>query len=978
MNTIRSEAGNDAALPPYLQSADDVLAALATDAQRGLSEREARARLGRHGRNELEAEKPVPRWRRFLAQFQNVLVVLLLIATAISAGMWLYERDMALPYEAIAIFAVVMLNAVIGYIQEARAEQAVAALRAMSAAQARVLRDGMRRTLPAAELVPGDIILIEEGDTIPADARLIEAAALQAAEAALTGESLPVAKDTQPPEGEAPIGDRHDMVFSGTAATLGRGRAVVVATGMRTEMGRIADMLKAVPQEPTLLQKELGRVGRRLGLIVVLIAAVMIATLLAVEEISGISAILDVLILGVALAVAAIPEGLPAVVTAVLALGVGRMARRNAIVRHLPAVETLGSATVIASDKTGTLTKNEMTARVIVTASGSVMTGGAGYAPIGELRPVEAHEANGSGAGAAIDSAIEGDIEGNLRAELERVLTVGECASNAVLQEKDGRWTIQGDPTEGALIVAARKAGRAGLVGLTAEALDERFPRVGEIPFSSARKRMCTLHIDTQAPGYLFIFAKGAPDILLEHCSGELVGESVQPLTEHRRRAILGKNDGLAAEALRSLGLAFRRVPEGEIDLGRLDGQTEQTEQIERDLVFAGLVGMIDPPREEVEDAVALAKKAGIRPIMITGDHPVTASVIAARLGIAGGTEALAGAELENLSDDMLDRKVGHVSVYARVSPEHKLRIVQALQRAGEVVAMTGDGVNDAPALKSADIGVAMGAAGTDVSREAADMVLADDNFASIVAAVEEGRAIFANIRKFLRYLLSSNTAEVLTMFFGLLLADAIGLRAEGQAVVLPLLATQLLWINLLTDGPPALALGMDPPDRSVMRARPRPRKEGAITLRMWGDIFLAGMVMAAGTLLVLDASLPGGFIEGSGDVRYGQTMAFTVLVLFQLFNVLHARSEEESAFSGFSGAPNRWLWASILLALALQVAVVYVPVLQQAFSTVSLDAKDWLICTLVASSVLWLGELAKLIRRGRMGHAPGSAARTA
>lgn len=951
MSTPRAgqEAG-DPALPPYRRSAVAVLAALSTDAQHGLSEREASARLDRHGRNELEAEKTVPRWRRFLAQFQNVLVVLLLIATAVSAGMWLYERDMALPYEAIAIFAVVLLNAVIGYIQEAHAEEAVAALRAMSAAQADVIRDGMRRPLPAAELVPGDIILIEEGDTIPADARLTEANALQTAEAPLTGESLPVAKDTVTLDGEAAIGDRRNMVFSGTAATLGRARAVVVATGMGTEMGRIAGMLKSVPEEATLLQKELGRVGRRLGGIVVLIAVVMIATIFVMEEISGIAAILDVLILGVALAVAAIPEGLPAVVTAVLALGVQRMARRNAIVRHLPAVETLGSATIIASDKTGTLTKNEMTVRAVVTASGSVTLEGAGYAPQGEMRRGENTE-GGSGAGTA--------IEGDLRAELERALTIADRANNAVLQEQDGRWTIQGDPTEGALIVAARKA---GLVG---EALDARFPRVGEILFSSGRKLMTTIHTDTHAPGRLFVFTKGAPDLLLQHCSGELVGEAVQPLSDGRRAEILRKNEALAGKALRSLGLAFRSVPAGNIDIGGLDGPDElgeQARQIEQDLVFAGLIGMIDPPREEAGEAVALAKKAGIRPIMITGDHPVTATVIAARLGIAAGREVLTGAELENLSDHALVQKAGHVSVYARVSPEHKLRIVQALQRAGEVVAMTGDGVNDAPALKTADIGVAMGVTGTDVSREAADMVLADDNFASIVAAVEEGRTIFANIRKFLRYLLSSNIGEVLTMFFGLLLADAIGLRAEGQAVVLPLLATQLLWINLLTDGPPALALGVDPPDHRVMRARPRPREEGVITLRMWRDLFLVGMVMATGTLLVLDASLPGGFIEGSGDVRYAQTMAFTVLVLFQLFNVLNARSEEESAFAG---VPNRWLWGSILLALGLQVAVVYTPVLQQAFSTVSLGARDWLVCTLVASSVLWLGELAKLIRRG-------------
>jgi Ca2+-transporting ATPase len=927
----------------YQQSVAEALAALGTDARSGLSEAEARARLERYGPNELTAEKPIPGWRKFLAQFQDVLVILLLIATAISAGLWLYERESALPYEAIAIFAVVLLNAVMGYVQESRAEAAVAALRQMSAAHANVVRDGARQSITATEVVPGDIILIEEGDTVPADARLIHSTALQTAEAALTGESLPVSKDTLPIPEEVGLGDRHNMLFSGTAVTYGRGRAVVVATGMQSQMGRIAELLRDAPNETTPLQKELARVSRLLGAIVVCIAVVMIATIILVEDVRGFSAIFDVLILGVALAVAAVPEGLPAVVTAVLSLGVQRMARRNAIVRHLAAVETLGSANVIASDKTGTLTKNEMTVRVVATASGRVSLGGTGYAPIGEVRQ------NGGG---EVADGLRGVIDGPLRFELERALAVADRANNSVLQEHEGRWTVQGDPTEGALVVAARKA------GLEDEALEARFRRVGEVPFSSERKLMTTVHTDAERRERLIVFTKGAPDVLLSRCSDELVGGETRPLSEERRAQILQVNEDLAGEALRTLGVAFRSLPADALE------EAEADARIERDLVFAGLIGMIDPPRAEAKEAVARAKAAGIRPIMITGDHPKTAAVIAAELGITSDGRAVTGAEIEKMADDdARARTVREVSVYARVNPEHKLRIVKALQRDGAIVAMTGDGVNDAPALKTADIGVAMGITGTDVSKEAADIVLADDNFASIVAAVEEGRAIFSNIRKFLRYLLSSNIGEVMTMFFGVLLADRLGLTAAGGGgVVLPLLATQILWINLVTDGAPALALGVDPADAGVMAKRPRPRGEGVITRRMWFGILFVGAIMAAGTLFILDASLPGGLVEGSGNMRYAQTMAFTTLVFFSLFTVFNARSDERSAFVGLFS--NKWLWGAVLLSLLLQVAVVYIPFLQQAFSTVSLSAGDWLRCAAVASSVLWLRELSKLMTR--------------
>ncbi len=918
-------------------SGEGVAESLGARVRDGLSDDDARAKLDRDGPNELQAERPVPAWRRFLAEFQDVLVILLLVATAVSAVLWIYERETALPYEALAILAIVLLNATMGYLQESRAEAAVAALRAMSAADATVIRGGERRRVAAREIVSGDVILLDEGDTIPADARLIESTAVQTAEAALTGESLPVSKDTAPIADDAALGDRHNMVFSGTAVTYGHGKAIVTATGMRTEMGRIAGLLKATPAESTPLQRELDRTGKMLGVVVIVIAIVMIGTIVIVEHVRGFSAFVDVLILGVALAVAAVPEGLPAIVTAVLSIGVQRMAGRHAIVRHLAAVETLGSASVVASDKTGTLTKNEMTVRVVVTASGRVTFGGSGYAPEGEVR---------SGDGAP--------VEDGLRIELERALAAADRANNAVVAERDGRWTVQGDPTEGALLVAARKA------GLKNDALEARLPRVAEVPFSSERKLMSTVHRDADKDR-LIVFAKGAPDVLLGRCTHEVVADDRRVLTPERRAEILRANESLAGEALRTLGVAAHWLPDG----ASVPASGNADAAVEEDLVFAGLIGMIDPPRAEARDAVARAKGAGIRPIMITGDHPRTASVIAQELGISTDGRALTGADLDRLDDEALVRTVAEVSVYARVNPEHKLRLVKALQHAGAIVAMTGDGVNDAPALKAADIGVAMGITGTDVSKEAADIVLADDNFASIVAAVEEGRAIFENIRKFLRYLLSSNLGEVLTLFFGVLLASRIGLQTAGTTIALPLLATQILWINLVTDGAPAIALGVDPADEGLMRRPPRPHGERVVTPRMWRGILFIGVIMAAGTLFVLDAALPGGFVQGTGDMKYAQSMAFTTLFLFQMFNVFNARSDERSAFTGLF--TNRWLWLAIALSVALQIVVLQVRALQQAFGTVGLGAADWFRCVVVASSVLWLVELTKLVARRRV-----------
>ena len=574
-----------------------------------------------------------------------------------------------------------------------------------------------------------------------------------------------------------------------------------------------------------------------------------------------------------------------------------------------------------------------MTVRVVVTASGRVILGGTGYTPEGDV-----HQDG------------RGPLDEVVRFELTRALTAGDRANNAVLQKQNDRWTVQGDPTEGALIVAAHKA------GLEERALDARLKRVGEVPFSSERKLMSTIHTDAEREEHLLVFTKGAPDVLLTRSSHELVGHKPRPLTAERRAEILATNEEMARAALRTLGVALRSIPR------ILPGKDDADETVERELVFLGLIGMIDPPREEAKESVARAKGAGIRPMLITGDHPGTATVIAKELGLVEKDIAVTGAELEKMSDDALDETVKEVSVYARVNPEHKLRIVKALQRGGMVVAMTGDGVNDAPALKTADIGIAMGITGTDVSKEAADMVLADDNYATIIAAVEEGRTIFSNIRKFLRYLLSSNIGEVLTMFFGVLLADVIGLKAQGNAVVLPLLATQLLWINLVTDGAPALALGVDPPHAGVMLHPPRPRDEGVVTNRMWFGIIFVGSISAAGTLVVLDWSLPGGLINGSGSLRYAQTMAFTTMVFFSVFTVFNARSDERSAFAGLFS--NKWLWAAVALALLLQAAVIYIPFLQQAFSTVGLSVGDWLRCAAVASSVLWLREVSKLITR--------------
>ena len=763
---------------------------------------------------------------------------------------------------------------------------------------------------------------------------MIQSSALQTAEAPLTGERVPASKNVAALASEVEPGDRANMIFSGTAAACGRGQAIVTATGMQTEIGRIAGMLNATAEETTPLQKELDRVGKTLGLVVIVIAAVMIATIILIQNVRGWPALLEVLILGVALAVAAVPEGLPAVVTVALALGVQRMAGRNAIVRHLAAVETLGSADIIASDKTGTLTRNEMTVQAVVTASGMVGLEGTGYEPDGKV-------------------CAEGGAppEGVLKLELERALTVACLVNNAVLQDKDGCWTVQGDPTEGALIVAARKAGQDN------DGQHRRFERVAEVPFSSERKLMSTLHTDAKSPGRLFVFTKGAPDVLLGRCSHELVGDQPQPLTDARRAAILAANEALAGLALRTLGVAQRDLAADAVVLDTVN------EGVEHELTFLGLIGMIDPPREEARLAVEHARRAGIRPMMITGDHPATATVIAAQLGIASDGRAVTGAEMEQMSDEALAHTVREVSVYARVHPGHKLRIIRALQAGGATVAMTGDGVNDAPALKSADIGVAMGITGTDVSKEAADVVLTDDNFATIVAAVEEGRAIFANIRKVLRYLLSSNIGEVMTMLFGVLLAQTIGLHGQAGALALPPAGNANPVDQPGHGWGPRAGAGRRPRRRGPDAAAATPaRRAGDYSAHVDGNCVCRrrdGHWHLAGARC---CTARGGLLEGDGNMRYAQTMAFTTLVMFQLFNAFNARSDERSAFAGLFINP--WLWCAIGISLVLHAAVIYLPFLQNAFSTVNLSAGDWLLCVAVASSVLWLRELSKLAVR--------------
>ncbi len=888
-------------------------------------------RLERDGPNRLDEAARVPEWRKFAAQFLDPLVGLLIVAVAVSLLAWFLEGRDGVPFDVVVIASIVVLNAVLGYVQEARAEHAVAALQRMTAATAGVLRDGRPERVPAAGVVVGDLVLLAEGEAVSADARLVEASSLTVAEAALTGESEPVLKDVAPLAEAATPGERTNMVFNGTAVTRGRGRAIVTATGMATEMGTIARLLGETVQQPTPLQREVGRIGRALGIAVVAIAVVVVTAIFLTADISKASDVVAVLLVGVSLAVAAVPEGLPAILSVVLALGVQRMARERAIVKRLSSVETLGSASVVCSDKTGTLTRNEMTIVKVLTPSANVDVTGAGYRPSGQFL-VD---------GRPLDDAVVTD-------ELLFVLAGGSLANDAVLREDRGEWTIQGDPTEAAFLVAEAKIGAT-------EARRTRFTRVGVIPFTSERKLMSTLEADVEREGRIAVVTKGAPDVLLVRCTHERVAGHVRALTPERRAELVAGIDRLADLALRTLAVAYRPLSDRE--------PPRDAESLEHGLVYLGTVGIIDPPRPEAKAAIAEARAAGVRVVMITGDHPRTAARIADGLGLADGdARVLTGADLDRLEPPELVAAAPRASVYARVSPAHKLRIVDALRAGGSIVAMTGDGVNDAPALKAADIGVAMGISGTDVTKEAADMILADDNFATVVAAIREGRGIVANIRRFLRFLLSSNIGEVLTMFFGIVAAGLLGLERTGEAIAVPLLATQILWINLLTDTGPALAMGLDPPPDDVMRRAPRQLSDRIIDPEMWIGIMWVGFVMAVVTLVALDLRLPGGIVGNSGSITEARTMAFTTLVLAQLFNCFNARSDRTSAFHRLFTNPV--LWGAIAISAALQVAVVQLSFLHGPFDTAALSFSDWLTCIGLASIVLWAAEVKKLLGR--------------
>jgi Ca2+-transporting ATPase len=892
----------------------DVVRRLEADPDRGLSAAEADRRLGVHGPNLLDEPPPEPLWRKALGQFKEVMTWILLVAAGIAAAL----GDWA---DAAAILAIVLVNAVIGFFQEERALRALAALARLAHPLAKVVRDGAVRTVPARSVVPGDRVEIEAGDEVPADARLVEAYGLRVQEAALTGESEPVEKAPGGPLPEGtPLGDRRSMVHAGTVVAAGRAAAVVVETGMRTELGRIAGLLERSPPETTPLQRRLTELGRML--IAICLVVVGVIFLLDVWRAGGVSAawrdggLGDLLLRAVSLAVAAVPEGLPAVVTVVLAIGLRRMVARNALVRRLPSVETLGSVTVICSDKTGTLTRNEMTVREIVTAGGRLDVSGAGYEPKGAFARI------GGGPVAVAEEP-----------ELAAVLEIAaRCGSATVQPGRDGGgWHVVGDPTEGALVVAAIKG------GVPTE--DPARPVIFEFPFDSERKRMSVV---VRGPdGGRTMMTKGATEAVLPHCVAELRGTAVVPLTDDRRGELLAAAAEMAARALRVLSLARRDVPAGE----PLDSQPAAAE---RGLVHVGLVGMIDPPREEARAAVGRCRSAGIRPVMITGDHPATALAIGRELGLTAAGEAAGrvatGAELDAFDDTRLAAEVAAIAVYARVSAEHKLRVVRAWQRRGEIVAMTGDGVNDAPAVKAADIGIAMGIAGTDVTKEASDMVLIDDNFASIVSAVEEGRGIYDNIQKFIHYLLSCNAGEVLTMFVAAL--------AGWPA---PLAAIQILWLNLVTDGLPALALGLEPPEQDIMERPPRPPHEPVIT-RGRGLLILAhGALVSAVILWAFWSTWRG----DDARLERARTFAFCVAAFAQLFFAIGCRSDRVTAVRlGFFRNPAILL--AILLSALLQVAIVALPHTREVFEVERHVGADWAAVIGLALVPVTVIELAK------------------
>jgi len=867
------------------------------------------------GPNRLNQAPSTPTWKRLLGQF-NELVIWILIAGAV-ISLLLGEI-----VDATAIMAIVVLNGILSFVQEERAEQALAALQQLSAPAAKVIRDGALRTTSADRLVPGDLLELEAGDNVPADVRLLDAFGLSVQEAALTGESVPSSKDAQTVLAEAvSLGDRRNMAYMGTVVAAGKAKAVVVATGMQTELGRIAGMLAIHEREPTPLQRRLTELGK----VLVVVCLAIVAAIFVLQLLRG-GDLLEVFLLAVGLAVAAVPEGLPAVVTTVLALGLQRMVRRNALVRKLPSVETLGCVTIICSDKTGTLTRNEMTVRRIAAGGSLYGVTGSGYAPHGSFYPYDGSqpaEATSAPIDPTSDSALVTALQIGLRCNNAQVTPQAKNANN---------WQVIGDPTEGALIVAAMKARDS--VTAAAEEI------IHEIPFDSERKAMSVVVKTTD--GTTKLYSKGAPEVILAKCTSELYGGGVRELTPARRSEILSLNHTWASEALRVLGLAMRvDVP------SQIDGTHE------KQLTFVGLVGMIDPPRDEVREAVKVCRAAGIRPVMITGDHPATATAIAHELQIATSNDrVLTGAELDQLSDEQLTEQVREIAVYARVSAEHKLRVVRAWKAVGETVAMTGDGVNDAPAVQAADIGIAMGVTGTDVTKAASDMVLTDDNFASIVSAVEEGRGIYANIQKVLLFLLSCNAGEILLMF----VASLLGWPA-------PLVPVQLLWINLVTDGLPALALALEPPEPGIMQQKPRSRNESILSTS-------TGMIVVAQGLLVGGVTLTAFALANwmhPGDLDRARTIAFCVLVFSELFRAFAARSRRFTCFE-LGVFTNPYLLGAIAISSLLQVSAIALPFSRPVFQTVAHPLEEWgavLLLALLPVTVLELGKItARLVRR--------------
>jgi Ca2+-transporting ATPase len=889
----------------HISSVTSVATALSTNLETGLESEEVLRRQVREGFNELPEAPPPSLLKLFFSQFANVIVWVLIGAAVVSGLLedWL---------DAAAIVTIVFLNGLLGFVQEFRAEQSLAALRKMSVSMARVLREGVLRSVPARELVPGDLILLEAGDRVPADARLTYAATFQSQEASLTGESTPVQKHAGTLDGvDVPLADRINLVFMGTIAVSGKARALVVATGLRTELGRIASMIQQASEAEraeTPLQRRLEQFGYTL----LWLALGVVAVVFALGYWRG-EPLLSMFLTSVSLAVAAVPEGLPAVVTITLALGVTRMAKRHALIRKLPAVETLGSATVICTDKTGTLTKNEMTVIKLMVGDVAFEVTGEGYEPAGEIRR--------EGLSPSLDPGVR------------QLLTAAVLCNGATLRQDNGFWTVIGDPTEGALLVAAAKA------GLTKEALESVAPFEKEYPFEAERKMMTVIR--RTAEGSL-AFVKGAPDIVLNRCTHRMTPDGlVEPLSDQQRKAIVATNASLAGETLRVLGVAQRPVDGHRANL--------PADAVERDLVFLGLFAMKDPLRPEAKEAVRLCHEAGIRTVMITGDHKNTAVAIARELGLSDGDgAALSGSELNDLTDEQLTAIVERVTVYARVSAEHKLRIVKAWKRSGAIVAMTGDGVNDAPAIKEADIGVAMGLAGTDVTKEASDMVVTDDNFASITAAVEEGRGVFDNIRKTVHFLLSCNVSEVLVMLFAALLG-----------LPLPLLPIQILWMNLVTDGIPALALAVDPKAPDLMKRPPRRPEarllDGGRLLAIGGE----GLMLAALALGAFSYSLYG-LHQGLDQAR---TVAFTVMVVAQLVHAFNCRSDRWSLFQLGFGTNRALVWA-VCLSFAVQVAVLTVPAVSAVFKVVPLPIEDWELMAAAGVLPFIVMELMKMFRR--------------